>query len=484
MAETIDRVVKSSQEQAVASWVMYLNQCRLDELIKRLNQQDLNLEEALKELGELKAFIGDPEHILGSALSKHGEIAEHMQVNICNARSAIEGVTKEYTFEGVGRTAPEDYLKGGQQIQSKFYNGLRQTLFNHHGLADHLTMYPDFVSNGGSYDIPKDQYDEMVRILDLFKKHPSQLSTSDYMLAKKIDTFLSDNNLELGKDIKGAVVDYKQVQMNVANDTVTAEENDIREIDENKRTEAYENSKPTLKEGVKAAGLSAAIEGGVAFGMAVARKRKEKKFAEFTSDDWKEIGIDTGVGTAKGGIRGGVIYVLSNYTVTPANVASAYVTAAFGVSAQMRALERGEVSEEDFVINCETVCLDVTVSAIASLAGQLIIPVPALGAVIGNVAGEFVYEMCKKRGSIYSQEVINRYNLEMQALESELAIKYMNSMLEIKNQLKRYSDLEQLAFDENVNVAFNGSINLAKEIGVSDNNILHNMTEINNFFMS
>ena len=66
--------------------------------------------------------------------------------------------------------------------------------------------------------------------------------------------------------------------------------------------------------------------------MSVAQKRKEKKFSEFTSDDWKEIGVDSGKGTIKGGIRGGAIYVLTNFTATPANVASAYVTAAFGLS--------------------------------------------------------------------------------------------------------------------------------------------------------
>ena len=48
MSETANQVIKSSQEQAVAAWVTYLNQVRLDELVEKLNQQDINLEEALK----------------------------------------------------------------------------------------------------------------------------------------------------------------------------------------------------------------------------------------------------------------------------------------------------------------------------------------------------------------------------------------------------------------------------------------------------
>ena len=66
MSETANQVIKSSQEQAVAAWVTYLNQVRLDELVEKLNQQDINLEEALKELDEIKRFLGDPAHILGN----------------------------------------------------------------------------------------------------------------------------------------------------------------------------------------------------------------------------------------------------------------------------------------------------------------------------------------------------------------------------------------------------------------------------------
>ena len=94
-----------------------------------------------------------------------------MQVNIANARRAIQGLNKNHTFDGVGRTAPEDYIRDGQQVQSKFYNGLRNTFFGKHALLKHMETYPDFVKNGGSYDIPKDQYDKLVEILDTYKNN-------------------------------------------------------------------------------------------------------------------------------------------------------------------------------------------------------------------------------------------------------------------------------------------------------------------------
>ena len=186
MAEGVNRAIKSTQEQAIASWITYLNQARLDELIEKLRQQDINLEAAMKELNEIKKFLGDPARILGNPLTKHGEIAEHMQVNIANARRIIQGLSKDHTLQGVGRTAPEDYLRNGQQVQSKFYNSLRNTFFGKHALLEHMETYPDFIKNGGSYDIPKDQYDKLIELLDMYKKNPSQLSTSDYYLAKKL----------------------------------------------------------------------------------------------------------------------------------------------------------------------------------------------------------------------------------------------------------------------------------------------------------
>lgn len=51
------KVAKSDQEQAVASWVNYLNQVRLDRLIDALNAQDVNLESALGTINKTVDII-------------------------------------------------------------------------------------------------------------------------------------------------------------------------------------------------------------------------------------------------------------------------------------------------------------------------------------------------------------------------------------------------------------------------------------------
>ena len=485
MSASEERVIKSSQEQAIASWINSLNQIRLDTLVEKLNQQDTNFEEALNELKDLKKFIGNPEHILGSESSKHGEIAEHMQVNISNARQAVQGLKKLYTFDGVGRLAPEDYLKNGQEIQSKFRNGLFNTVLGTNGIKTHLSKYPYFVNNGGSYDIPNDQYTQLVDLLDKYDQNPPSklLSKNDIRIAKQIKAFLDDNGLEIGKDIHPAVIDYKDSQIYAAPNVVDREEQNIKKENKRQKASAYDESKPTLSEGAKVAGISAVMEGGVSFCIAINRKLKEKKLSDFSDDDWKDIGLDTSQGLIKGGIRGGSIYVLTNFTATPANVASAFVTASFGIAAQIKKLENGDIVEEEFIDNCLTVSLDASISAIASLAGQAVIPVPIIGAVIGNIAGELVYEQCKRYGARYAQNIIGNYNKEMSELQKQLDSKLLLLIVDIQASLKKYKSIEEFAFNTDVNLAFNGSIQLAIETGVDCSKILQTKEDIDKYFL-
>lgn len=158
-----DEVIKSSQEQGVAAWIDYLRVLRIEALLDKISAQDCNLEKALKSLEDVKRFIASPEHILGSALQKHGEVAEHMQVCFLNAEAAVQGQPQVHTFDGVGRLAMEDYLRDGRMIQSKFYNGVKGTF---RAIQNHFGNYPTFIKDGGIYDIPRDQYAQLIDIYD------------------------------------------------------------------------------------------------------------------------------------------------------------------------------------------------------------------------------------------------------------------------------------------------------------------------------
>ncbi len=476
----MEKYVKSTQEQATAAWIDYLNQLRIDELIRKLDMQDNSFEQAFLEIQKLKDFIGDPSHILGNDSTKHGEIAENVQVYISNARRLIEGLAKEYTFDGVGRTAPEDYLKNGQPVQSKFYgNPIGQNTFK--AILKHLEDYPDFIKNGGTYEIPKEQYE---KIIELLNKQSSQLSRSEAHLVKLIKEWEKANNVVFTDKIKPAIVQYKDVQQGTINDTIKKEEDSIKKFDKKRREEAYEKSKPSIKEAEKVIAISAALEGGVAFCLSIMEKRKSgKKLAEFTKEDWMDIGIDTGVNTAKGGIRGSVVYTLSNFTATPASVASGLVTATFGVIEQTMLLRNGKIDEEEFLINCEALSLDVSISTISSILGQIYIPIPILGALIGNVAGMYLYDIAKSQGLKYEQSIIINYKKEIEELTKKLDKQYEAILKQLEKHLISFKSMIDLAFDVDINIAFNGSIQLALFNGVKEEKILKTKKEIDEFFL-
>lgn len=476
----ISQILKSTQEQATASWIDHLNQLRLNELLSRLTSQDINLEKALNELQKIKTFVAAPEHILGSPKTKHGEIAEFAQVYISNARKLINGLKAEYTFEGVGRTAPEDYLRNGIPIQSKFNTGnIGNTTFN--AIKKHLEKYPDFIKNGGKYDIPKDQFKN---ITELLEKPASQLNRSEYSFVQTIREWEKSNGISFTNVVNGSVVDYADVQQANIQQTVHSEADCIKNTDKQIRENAYLQSKPTLKEGMNATSVSAAIEGGMSFYLNVTKKLKSgKKLHDFTAKDWKDVCLGTAIGTGKGAIRGASVYGLTNFTATPAAVASALVTAAFGIISQAQLLHNETISTEDFIINSEVVCLDVAASAVSSLLGQVIIPIPVLGAIIGNAVGMFMYGLAKDFLSKHEQSIIADFNSSLEQLNQKLDKQYQQLILSLKEEFAKFSSVVTLAFDEDINKAFLASIDLANYIGVAKDKILKDERDIDNFFL-
>lgn len=263
------------------------------------------------------------------------------------------------------------------------------------------------------------------------------------------------------------------------------EERNIRNEDQRRRDTAYEASKPTLKQGAQAAAVGAAAEGGMAFCLGVVKKRKQgKQLAEFTAEDWQEVGIDTAKGSVQGGIRGGAVYAMTNFTATPAAVANALVTASFGVAAQAYQLRQGNITEEDFIVNSEVICLDVSVSAVASLLGQTLIPIPVLGAIIGNVTGMFMYQIAKDHLSANEQTLIINYRESLASLSKMLVERYQELIAQLKKELAKYISVLEMAFDPDVNIAFDGSIVLADYVGVSQESALRSKRDIDNYFMN
>lgn len=485
----MDDYLKRTQEQATAAWINLLNQKRIDELVRALFEQDINLEQALAELQKMKANIQKLiESNRGGDKGIHGFIAEAAEVGIENAKKLIEGLNASCKW--LNDNGPADFQRDGIDIQQKFVEKFF-SLTENNGVLKHFRDYADFLKKGGKYQIPKDFYEIVIKLWEMPQEEAAKLVTNSvegkkgltYANWVKIHDFFTNSGIT-PDDLEPSLFEYDEVKRDTIKQTIGKEEDAIRKRDQERRDEAYQKSKPTMKEGAKVAAVSAVMEGGAAFCANVAKKRKEgKKLSEFTAADWKEVGIDTGTSTVKGGIRGAAIYTLSNFTATPANVATGLVTATFGVVSQAKMLRNGKINGEEFLINSEALCLDVSISTVSSLLGQTLIPVPVLGAIIGNTAGMFLYDIAKEQGLAQEQDLIQSYRTEINVLNQKLEAQYQALILVLEENLNKFKSMMELAFDPDVNKAFDASIEFARFNGVAENQILKSKSDIDSYFL-
>lgn len=380
--------------QGIGAGVGHINQLRADQLLDNLNKQDMNLENAIAELDTLRSVVNGT--LQGRDNTIHGIIAEHTQVHFSNARAHVVGKEPTY-FKEPDLGSSIDYWNGNTPIQSKFIGGansdglqtIKQTLTNKQtGIAGHLSKYPDFLKDGGIYQVPKDQYEHA---LDLLSKPTTELSRADRNTVQSIHEFERDNNVKFEDVVRPSVAKYGEVQKNVIGDTIDKEEASIVKTDEIKRVELRNQAKATIKQGAQIAAVSAAIEGTLSFGISVITKFKQgEKINDFTEDDWKEIFLNTAGDAVKGGGRGASVYALTNLTKANAATATALVTITIGAITLTAKFAKGELSPKEYTDNLQQLGVETGVSAATAAIGQALIPVPVVGALVGSMVGNVI----------------------------------------------------------------------------------------------
>lgn len=476
-------VARSTQEQAVAAWISQLNQLRLDQLVERLQAEGANLSHALAALDEFKqTALNFVVANRGGYKGLHGFIAEAAEVGIRNARSLVEGEPALYQL--LNNNGPHDLLRGASPLQVKFSAAdLSLT-----AIRQHLEKYPGYVANGGQYVVPRDFYEKIALLRDLTPEQATQLgpvsgvTMHEYRLVQ--DFYDSTGLREFGQPIEPAATTYDGVQVNTFERTAERESEALKERSQDRRDAAYQDSRPSLAQGAQATAFAAAGEGAMSFALGVHRKLKAgRAFRDFSRDDWSDVAGDAMVGTARGAIRGASIYSLTNFTATPAPVASGLVTATFGVVGQARLLRSGEIDQDDFLTNSQVVCLDAAVSAASSLLGQTLIPVPVLGAVVGNLVGSFVYGIAKNHLDADEQRFVDSWLLRCRLDDARLNAELRRHVDGLHATLDRFRSIEALAFDRNVNLSFHGSIQLARESGVPEDKLLKTPHAVDDYFL-
>ncbi|SJX67644.1 hypothetical protein FM131_01705 [Weissella confusa] len=487
-------------DQGVASYVDYLEHLRIDDLLKNLSSimssetQKLepifvNQAKALASLDVAKANIKNViDTQRGGVRGMHGFIAESAEVGISNAKRILQG--KPGAEKWINNNGPADLLVNNKPVQMKFYKDIL-------GGLKQARNYPDM-----QMMFPKDQMDVVRQVMS----GKTNVSFNGNKLSSRQIQAIYNRVMEESK-LRGesfekwllsSKLTSQQVQANTVNQTIADETNrvnqeanaqqqNVKDEANKQRLEAQQQAQPSFGEATKVAGIGAAVQGGMNFAIYVYQQHKSgKEVWEFDLDDWQHAGLTTAKGAIKGGVSGYAIYGLTEVAHLSAPSAGAVVSGTFGLANAILKYRAGEVDEDEFTSLVTLNAIDATGAAAGAAIGQVLIPVPVLGAVIGSLVTTTALSLGEGMLNKHEIEIINQYKAKMDAYTSKLDDQLREELLVLLDKVKRIGELQQYAFDLSVNVSLRleASVELAREVGVPEEKILHNTSEIDDFFLS
>lgn len=494
-----EQTIDNNVEQGIASYVDYLNNIRLTDLMNTLesiltNETDKLSDLAIKSANALSNLDWAKIEInnlidsnRGGDTGVHGFISEFAETGIRNARVVYQGLQKSVVL--LNDNGPADILLQGKEVQMKFYANIIEEI-KQASNYDKMSML-----------FPKDHVEVIKEIMSGAKTvefNGNILSNSQINnIRKAIEDESALRGVSYDKWLESSVLKYKDVQKGTIGKTLSGEINDVnRQTAQQKinikneadsdRLRAQQDAKPNIGEASKVAGIGAAVQGGLNLGIFVYQKHKDgKEVWDFDIEDWKECGVSTAKGAIKGGISGYAIYGLTNVCHLAAPSAGAITSGTFGLSNAIIKYRKGDVDSDGFIDLVTLNAIDATGAAIGAAIGQAVIPIPVVGALVGSIVATTALSLGKGVLTKHEIEVINLYQEKINAYAEKLDKEYQVILDDLLNKYHKLGELQQYSFDSNVNVQlrFVSSISLAKSVGVPGKIILKNEEDIDEYFL-
>ena len=494
-----EQTLDNNVEQGIGSYVDYLNNIRLSDLLNSLDALLSNKTDKLSDLASRSANALsnldlaklEIENLItinrGGKTGVHGFIAEFAETGIRNARAVFEGMQKSVVL--LNNNGPADILLQGKEVQMKFYANILEEIkqASHY---DEMSMM-----------FPKDHVEVIEKIMSGAKIVDYQGSTLSISKINNIRKSIEDESTLRGVPydewLKPSLLRYQDVQKRTIDQTFCGEVNDInkqtaqqqtaikKEADHDKLV-AYQKAQPTFSEASKVARIGSVVQGGLNLGVFIYKKHRDgKEVWNFDSDDWKQCGASAAKGAAKGGISGYTIYGLTNVCHLAAPSAGAITSGIFGLSSTIVKYRRGDIDTDGFIDLVILNAIDATGAAIGAAIGQMIIPIPVVGALVGSIVSTTALSLGKVVLNKHEIEVINSYQEKINEYVTKLDIEYQIKLDELMNEYLKLGKLQKYSFDFAINVQlrFASSVNMARLSGVTEEDILKNESEIDDYFI-
>lgn len=462
-----------------------------EQAMEQLKRQDMIFEFAKEQHDKVRDFVANPENILGSAATKHGEVAEQIEVAVRNAKEIMEkGLSKDdvsslgATFEGVGRTAPEDYIINDIAVQSKYINGINNNLSH---VLDHLEKYKniEFGRDGSFYHIPKDHYEEIMKIKNNIDTEEFSDKTVKAVL-DKISRIEKETGLDFDSVVQPGECKYNEVQLMKANETMDTKDAAIKDLNDEKVKQINSDSeyKANLGDGLQAGAIGAAVAGTIDLAMFLYQKKKEgKSLFDFTEEDFKECGLSVGKASVVGGVSSMAIYGLTTQFEVAAPLAGAAVSFVKSSGSLFIKYKNGEISKGELIDSMGVLSVETTFITAGSMIGQALIPVPVLGAMLGSISGKIVLESLKMLGAA-DRELEAEIKRQEARRFKELTENEQKIWLEFKAKIDHLKILTEYAFDfKNNKMVLESSVALAQAYEVPEEKILKTISDVDDFML-
>lgn len=454
----------------------------------KLEEEKEALSKGLESLQNIRDFISEPEHILGSELTKHGEIAEVMEVNFRNAKDHLAHKTPSATFEGVGRTAPEDYLVDGLEYQSKFIQNANDSLRH---VIHHLQTYPDF-PEAGRYHIPKDQFFEIMEVLRGEVPEGFTPATA-HTCRKLVHELEASSGHDFSELVQPANFRYQEVQQHSLPNTLEKMEEECQQSADDqidlivKESTAQEEKcrallEPSLEDAGEYGLLSAGICTTASIGSRLYKHLKNgHNLTELSVDDWKELGCDFENSASKGMVRGASIYSLISVASMPSPMAASAVSVSEAMYKLAKQYKKGEVSSEDLRDRAIGISIEGGAYGVGAFLGQTLIPIPLLGTLIGVSAIKLAIDNLDSKTKNLCPEIVEMLRIEHDALADKLKNDTQAEILKLREAYRRQCELIRTIVSSDSEASLETSASYCQESGVPENMIIHNIEDLEMF---
>lgn len=377
-----DSFVSENSAQAEADFVNAINTIRLNELFAKLNEIDYRKKNATEEIAELKKEI---EHIIssnrGGQTGMHGFIGESCQVHIANVKSFQKGKKALYVL--LDDNSMTDYKRGSQLIQQKACQSDNHLGLDH--IKRHCEKYPEFVSQGGIYQIPKDFYQKFDMMRNTSPEIAMKFRKEDLRLWKVVHEFCEANPDIV---IEPMEVSYSDIQAGRVNDTVSSFEESADEEFKKQKAAAQNKYSPSFKELLKVSSISGLFEGTLNAALSAGLIIKSgKKLKDFDKSDKIYILKQVAIGFLRGSVRASITYLLTAFCKISSTLASTITTAVFAIAKHTYTFIKKGKSKVDYVIELLIDLLEIALTALGAHIGKAIFKKnPLIGSLLGSIA--------------------------------------------------------------------------------------------------